>query len=540
MKNLKYPVNTWKFYTLYVLMCCTPILGFAQKTNKNSNWATYNRTYEGDRYSPLAQIDTKNVASLHLLHEFDLGADKATMQTGPVVIDGHMYFTTDTVTYAINAATGKLIWKYSRPVKATGGLGSNRGVAYYDGKLFRGTGDAHVIALNAKTGKLIWDVPIDIAGTPGVSIPMAPIAWDNKVFISHAGGDQTGITGHVYALDVNTGKTIWTLDVVPESVHYTWPGRDKGLPATGGCSWTSFSLDEKESVLYVPTGNPAPDLDAELRGGDNLYSSCVLAVDARTGKMIAYNQLVKNDFHDWDVTASPVVLTTRSGKKIIASASKDGLLHILDRSDIKSKHDQSKGIPTIYTVPITERVNADKPLSRTEWTYFKPGFYGGAEWNGAAYHPEYNLIYTCAADLGVKVKLSPIDVALKNIPKTGEVWFGGEMEFDDFSTARGWIYAVNAENGNIEWRYQTSGPAWAGITPTAGGIIFTASFYGEVFAFDAKNGDILWQGNTGLNNGGGVITYEVDGRQYLAVVAGIKNSLYKNPNQDSKIMIYGL
>ena len=184
------------------------------------------------------------------------------MQTGPIVIDGTMYFTTESGSYSIDAATCAEKWRVERQSSRPSPLGVQRGFAYLDGRLFRGTSDAHVLALDAADGRTLWDVAMDVAGTPGVSMPMAPIAANGMVFIGNAGGDQTGVTGHVYALDAQDGHVVWRFDVVPDdpAVRATWPNADR-YPITGGAFWTSFALDAERGVLYVPAGNPAPDFD---------------------------------------------------------------------------------------------------------------------------------------------------------------------------------------------------------------------------------------------------------------------------------------
>ena len=178
---------------------------------------------------------------------------------------------------------------------------------------------------------------MDVAGTPGVSMPMAPIAANGMVFIGNAGGDQTGVTGHVYALDAQDGRVVWRFEVVPDepAVRATWPNADR-YPITGGAFWTSFALDTERGVLYVPAGNPAPDFDVQARGGDNLYTNSLIALDAATGRIVGYNQLVKRDEHDWDVNGPPALGVTRAGRPIVASANKDGLLSVLDRSALAS------------------------------------------------------------------------------------------------------------------------------------------------------------------------------------------------------------
>lgn len=504
------------------------------------NWVSYNRTNASDRFSPLVSINKENVSGLKLLHTFDIPG-QPNLQTGLIVVDGTMYFTADTITYAIDAATAELKWQHVRNPESQGGFNTNRGVAYWDGKIIRGSNDMHVYALDATTGALVWDVQPEVI-EPGATISMAPIAWNGLVFIGNAGGDIAGVTGHLYAFDVHTGQQVWRFDVVPESSYDDWSYNDQRIPVIGGGFWTSFSLDEEKGILYVTAGNPAPDFDVELRQGNNLYTNCVIAVNARTGKMLGYNQVVKNDFHDWDVCTAPAVITTKHGKKLLASANKDGLLTVMDRSKVNPR---SKGIenklPVLFSVPITVRENVDTPLSREEYTWFKPGIGGGCEWSGAAYHPELRLIYTGTIDLGTSVLLPSLEDALNNIPALGSGWYGGTPVIDPYSEARGWFYAVDASTGQVKWNYQSPAPVWAAVTPTAGGLLFGANVEGGLYAFDAENGTILWQGNTGLLTGAGLITYAVDGKQYVAVACGYKKSVIETDlPADSKILIYGL
>jgi alcohol dehydrogenase (cytochrome c) len=513
----------------------------AQMPDKPQDWPMYNRTYDGNRYSPLKEITTKNVKQLHLLHTFNLGADIGSLQTGPVIVDGTMYFTTDTTTYAVDAASGKLKWRSSVPVNKESMLKVNRGIAFYENKIIRGGSHAHVYAFDAVNGKQLWMKPLDEAG-PGVTTPMAPIAWNGMVFIGHAGGDNSGITGHVYALDVNDGHVIWKFNVVPdnETIKKTWTGALKGIPITGGCFWTSFTLDTDNGVLYVPSGNPAPDFDLEVRKGDNLYSNCVIALDCKNGNIMGYIQLVQHDFHDWDVSSAPTLITSKSGRKIIASANKDGLLSVIDRSAIGSKSlNVEETLKFIYAVPTTTRENTDVPLSREQFTHFKPGITGGSEWNGAAYNPDLDLIYVGAVDWGIAVKLLPDDSS-RMVPPSGAMWFGGDEIFDKPDEARGWLTAFNAKDGSVRWKFKAPAPVLAGVTPTAGGLVFSAALNGDLYAFDAKTGNILWQTSTGLSTGGGIVSYAVNGKQYIAVAAGMKSRAWPGAPKKSLIMIYGL
>src|SRR2546423_5350323 len=332
------------------------------------DWPGYNRTLTGDRYSPLAEINAANVAGLRTICSYTL-PEVTSLQTGPIVVNGTMFFTTDTISYAIDASSCVEKWRTVRHSESPSALGVNRGFAYMDGRLFRGTSDVHAIALDAADGHVVWDRVLDAKG-PGVSVPMAPIAANGLVYIGNAGGDIAAITGHVYALDARDGHVVWKFDVVPSSgsVRSTW--ENSRLPISGAAFWTSFTLDQPKGILYVPAGNPAPDFDVELRKGDNLYSNSVIALSARSGRILGYNQLVKRDAHDWDVDSPPTLVRTRSGREIVASANKDGLLSIIDRSRVTHGPTAGSPMPLIAQVPTTTRLNADVPLSRIRTTHF--------------------------------------------------------------------------------------------------------------------------------------------------------------------------
>jgi alcohol dehydrogenase (cytochrome c) len=507
------------------------------------NWASYNRTLGGDRFSPLDEITTTNVAHLKPVCTYTL-PEVGSFQTGPLAIGGTLYFTTNEGSYAIDASRCTLKWHRRRHLAPAGGLAVNRGFAYLDGRLFRGTSDAHVIALDAATGRRLWDRVLDVHG-PGVSVPMAPIAFEGKVYVGNAGGDQVGVTGHVYALDAHDGHVVWRFDVVPHSgpVRQSWTNPD--LPVSGGAFWTSFTLDANRGILYVPAGNPAPDFDTLDRTGDDLYADSVIALDAKTGRILAYNQLVKHDAHDWDVDSAPTLVTTRSGLQIIASANKDGLLSILDRSGVgrASASAPEGGVPVIplrSQTPTTTRQNVDVPLSRDFEIHFCPGIGGGTEWNGAAYSPLTDSLFVGAVDLCSRVQLTRKLVT----PAPGMVWFGSQTNFADIpdpaARARGWLTAYDAENGRVRWRFAAPHPMLAGVTPTAGGVVFAADLGGELYALDQQGGRVLWRTGTGQSMGGGIVSYRVHGHQRLAVASGMKSIAWPGSAAKSRILIYGL
>jgi alcohol dehydrogenase (cytochrome c) len=371
-------------------------------------------------------------------------------------------------------------------------------------------------------------------------MPMAPIAANGLVFIGNAGGDQTGVTGHVYALDARDGSVVWQFDVVPDepAVRATWPNADT-LPISGGAFWTSFALDAERNILYVPAGNPAPDFDVEARGGDNLYTNSLIALDAATGRILGYNQLVKLDAHDWDINGPPALAVTRGGKPIVASANKDGLLSVLDTSAVvQGAAPLGERLPTIFQSPTTTRLNADVPLSRTERVRFCPGIQGGNEWNGAAFNPQLNMLYTGAVDWCASVQLA----AQVQVPSAGAIWFGsaiGEIQ-EPSSTAKGWITAFDADTGAERWKFAAPAPVVAAVTPTAGGLLLTADLTGRFRAFDAENGAVLFELDMGQSVGGGIVSYIAGGKQRIAVASGMKSGIWPGAATESRIQVLSL
>ena len=532
-----------------VLSACTPprhpngstAVPVAAVAVNSGDWPAYNRTLAGDRYSPLAEINSSNVAQLRTICAYTL-PEVTSLQTGPIVVNGTMFFTTDTISYAIDASSCAEKWRSVRHSATPSYLGVNRGFAYMDGKLFRGTSDVHAIALDATNGRLIWDRVLDVKG-PGVSVPMAPIAANGLVYIGNAGGDIATVTGHVYALDARDGHVVWKFDAVPASgpARATW--LNPRIPVSGAAYWTSFTLDAPNGILYVPTGNPAPDFDTELRKGDNLYSNSVIALSSRSGRMLAWNQLVKRDSHDWDVDSPPALVTTRSGRAIVASANKDGLLSILDRSRVThGPSDPASTLQLISQTPTTTRSNVNVPLSRNHPTHFCPGIQGGNEWNGAAYSPQTNSLYTGAVDWCANVQLKRDTIPVPS-PAAG-FWLGAETPMTQMmpapDQARGWLTSFDAENGSVRWKYQAQHPILAAVTPTAGGVVFAADMGGQLYALDASTGRVLWQTNTGQSTGGGIVTYVAGGRQLVGVASGMKSPVWPGGASQSRILVLGL
>ena len=544
----------------FAVMSLQTHMAFAQAAHRDdasaADWSTYNRNYAGDRYSPLTLLTTANVGRLRQVCSYDT-KESVSFQTGPLIIDGVMYFTTDTTTYAIDAGSCALRWK-SRASQPATYLKANRGAAYANGRLFRGSGAKHVMALDAATGRTIWDV--ELGGlSPGTSVPMAPLAWNGLVFVGNAGGDSYGVTGHVYALDQSDGHQVWRFDVVPDSgpARSTWRNPDPNVPPTGGAFWTTFGLDTSRATLFVPAGNPAPDFMPELRPGDNLYTNSLIGLEAATGRMVGYIQLVKHDFHDWDVDAGPMLITTRAGRSVVASANKDGLLSAVDRRAARSAiaanepiqrrnaamaGDITRVLSLLYQTPTTTRENMDLAMNVSGSLRYCPGTQGGSEWNGPAYAPALNLIVVGAVDWCTSLRLTRPDSSIQTKP--GTPWTGamgqGFGVQDTTAKWQGWITALDADSGTVRWKHRTVMPQLAGITTTAGGLVLTGELTGDVIALDARDGRELWRARTGNAIGGGVVTYAVRGKQLVAVAAGMQSPTWPVKAQSARIVVYGL
>lgn len=470
----------------------------------SSDWLYATRDYAGTRYSPLGQVNRDNVGRLAVACVYQLGSVE-TFQSAPIVYRGIMYLTTARITAAIDAATCKPRWRYEWAPKDDEVWANNRGVAIKDGYVVRGTADGYLVALDAADGRLLWARQV-AHPAEGETITMAPLIYQDLAIIGPA-GSENNIQGWIGAFRLSDGEPRWRFNTVPrpgEPGRETWPDPRK-IPMGGGAVWTPLSLDVARGELYVGVTNPSPDLPAELRPGKNLYTNAVVALDVRTGTLRWYDQLVPNDAHDWDLTqVSPLIRTTVAGKdrNLLITAGKDGLLHALDRET----HER------LYETAVTTRLNVDAPITKSG-TRFCPGFLGGVEWNGPAYHPGANLLVVPAVDFCMTAKLAD---TVRHVP--GELYLGGTIAVD--SVSQGWLTAIDASSGAVRWKYRSPRPMVGAVTTTAGGLVLAGELTGDFLAFDAESGKELYRFYTGAGILGGIVSYAVGGRQHVATVSG--------------------
>jgi alcohol dehydrogenase (cytochrome c) len=481
-------------------------------TSATDGWLYASHDYAGTRFVDLNQITPENAKELRPVCLYR-SEQAASVQTSPLVYQGVMYLTFGRATVAIDAKTCRERWTYIWQPKGQEISPANRGAAIKDGKLVRGTADGYLITLDMADGSLLWSKPIaSFAGSQYFSMP--PLIYDDLV-IGPSGADF-GAKNWIGAFKLDNGEQVWKFNLVPdpgEPGAETWESPES-LKHGGGSLWTPLSFDAKSGVLYLPVGNPAPDFYGEIRPGANLYTDSIVALDVKIGKLLWYRQFIPHDVHDADLSqVSPLFSTTINEKQhdVIAVSGKDGLLRLLDRSSQEQ----------FYEVPITTRENVDA-LPTVEGVHRCPGLLGGMEWNGPAYDPGSNSLYVPATDWCGVFKKAPNDPPIMQ----GMHYYGGSVTSDPREKARGWLTAFDASTGKERWKYASPTPLVAGVTASSGGVLFTGDLNNDFLALDAKTGDVLYRFNTGGSIGGGVISYALDGKQYVATTSGTVSAFF--------------
>ena len=481
------------------------------------DWLYHTHDYSGSRYANLSEINRSNVSQLRPVCLYQ-PSEPGSFQTGPIVYDGVMYLTTPHQTVALDAASCRPLWKHVWEVQGLEAwAGTNRGVALKDGRVVRATADGYLFALDATNGSLLW-ARKTADPSAGESFRMPPMIYDDLILIGPA-GSENAVSGWVGAFRLDDGEPVWRFDTVPGArdaiENDTWENPED-IVLGGGAVWTPLSMDLEREELYVAVTNPAPDLPANLRPGSNLYTNSIVALDVRTGELRWYEQMVPNDDHDWDLTqVSPVFNTTIDGRErnLVATVGKDGILRVLDRNTREQ----------VYDAEVTTIENVEAPVT-TDGVRACPGVLGGVEWNGPALHPGENLLYTVAVDWCATFT-SADEVRFIQ----GENYMGGTVQLDlnpnpvpgeDPRIWQGWLTATDASTGEVRWRYRSEQPMVAAVTATGGGLVLSGELTGDFIALNGESGEVLYRFNTGGPMGGGIVTYEVEEKQYIAVMSG--------------------
>ncbi|HEY2660751.1 MAG TPA: PQQ-dependent dehydrogenase, methanol/ethanol family [Caulobacteraceae bacterium] len=518
------------------------------------NWMSHGRTYSEQRFSPLDKVNASNVKDLGLAWSFQLSTNRG-VETTPIVVDGTMYVTSSwSLVYALNAKTGELLWKYDPKVPREVGHNAccdvvNRGVAVWNGKVYVATLDGRLIALDAKTGNPVWSV-VTVDQSKPYTITMAPRIIKGKVMVGNSGSEY-GVRGYVSAYDSETGKLIWRFYTVPgdpskpfenkqmEAAAKTWSGEWWKFGG-GGSPWDSMSYDPETNLLYFGTGNGLPwdEKARSPKGGDNLFLSSIVAVNADTGDYAWHFQTTPGDSWDFDSTQTLTLADlTIAGqpRKVVMQAAKNGFFYVIDRTN-------GKLISAKNYVPVTWAKGVDpttgKPIEigddhyKAAPTVMFPSSFGGHNWHPMSFSPKTGLVYLPAQEVpgtyGTDDKFAynpgewntATNTDLNALPPDPKVRAAMKNAF------KGYLVAWDPVNQKEVWRAEHKGPWNGGTLATGGGLVFQGTADGHFNAYDATSGHPLWSTTTYAATLAGPMTYTVDGEQYVAVGAGFGSIFY--------------
>lgn len=514
------------------------------------NWLTYGKDYSNTRYVTSKQITAQNVATLVPRWVYQTSGPIGSFETTPLVVDGAMYLTTPfSHAIAVDARTGKQLWRYEHKMTATPIIccgPNNRGVAVAYGRVYMATLDARLVALDQKTGKVLWDVQV-ADPTAGYSLTLAPLAYKGMIIVGNSGAEY-GVRGFVDAYSPTDGKRVWRFWTIPDT---GWEGKwsattpegeklnrelnkEKGDFAKykdawqrgGGSTWMTPAVDPETDTLFIMVGNPSPDLDGEIRPGDNLYTESMVALDASKGTYKWHYQYVPHDVWDLDAV-SPAVLfeTTVDGRRVkaVGHAGKTGWFYIHDRATGKLIRRSDAFVPqeNMFAQPTPTGVR------------MLPGANGGAEWSPVAYSPDTQMVYV----LGLH---QPMWYITHSAPyEKGKLWLGSAFVAIPGEEQWGTFTAINVNTGKFAWQKKMPDPLMGGALATAGGVVFTGGDgTGNFYAFDAKTGRELWRFQCGAGVNAAPISFEVDGEQFIAVAAGGNAQL--NFKYGDAVFVFGL
>jgi len=486
------------------------------------NWLMYSGTLDSQRHSLLDEINTENVSDLEMKWAYQIPViDRA--ETVPLVVDGIMFITEapSNVT-AVDARTGRTYWRYDHPLPEDLRLccgRNNRGVAILGETLFMSTLDAHLVAIDARTGNLLWDTEV-AEYSSGYSKTAAPLIVKDKVVTGIAGG-EFGIRGFIDAYDPETGELIWRTHTIPgpgEFGNDTWLGDSW---ATGGsATWITGSYDPDLNQIYWGTGNPGPDWNGDVRLGDNLYSDSVLALNGDTGEIEWHFQFTPHDVHDYDAIQIPILADIEFGgeqRNTMLWANRNGFFYTLDRASGEFLLGD-----TFATVTWASGLDASGRPIRVpgmaptyEGIMVSPPIVGATNWYSPAFNPDTGLFYVTAFDGEQEFFKRDEDY------EEGERYTGGGGRYtqpmDAFHSA---IRAIDPATADIAWEFPIMPRSSAGITTTAGGLLFSGSADGYFFALDAASGGELWNVSLGARVHAAPMTYAVGGEQFVTIASG--------------------
>lgn len=512
------------------------------------DWPAFGRTYGEQHYSPLEQINAGNVGDLGLVWAVDLPAGNPA--TGPIEVAGTVYLASGySVVRAIDVATGKVKWEHDPHAPEASGIRlrqgwGSRGIAYWNHKVITATQDGRLVALDEKTGKPVWTVQTLEEGAP-MFISGPPRVFDGKVIIGNAGSDESAVRGFVTAFDADTGKQLWKFYTVPgdpskgfedetqRMAAKTWNG-DWWKYGGGGSVWNAITYDRANDQILLGTGNGAP-WNHKIRSmgkGDNLFVCSIVALDAKTGKYKWHYQI--NPGESWDFNAAmdmELADLTIEGKprQVVMTAPKNGFYYVIDRKNGKLiSAEPFVEVTWAKKIDIASGRPVENPGVRYESgkTTFRPTPLGAHSWMPMAYSPQTKLTYIPAIDLqahfddtGITRENFKFAEGMALSPGVGYAIDAGGKE------VTGWLIAWDPVAQKPRWKRPMPTHGNGGIMATGGNLVFQGRPDGGFSAYDAQNGKRLWNFDARAGVVAPPITYRVNGRQYVTVIAGIGTSV---------------
>ena len=501
------------------------------------NWLMYWGDYQGTHYSSLNQITTANVKNLQGAWALPVPGT-TTLETSPIVVDGVMYVTSsgDPLTVlALDARTGRQIWRYARPQKIKNPYEINpynRGVSVLNNRLYVGTLDAALVSIDARTGLPLWETQV-ADSMEGHSITSPPLVVKDKVIVGITGG-EFATRGFIQAFDAANGKSLWKFYTVPgpgEFGNDTWKG--DSWKAGGSPTWLTGTYDPELNTVYWPVGNPAAQIDRSVRGDlDNLFSDSVVALNPDTGARKWHYQFTPNDGHDWD-SVQDMILVDRvwrgQNRKLLLHADRNAHFYVLDRTNGTFL----AGTPFAYQNWNKGFDEKGRPIpvpgsnSSAEGSFLVyPTLIGGTNYQSPSYSPLTGWLYLEYQEAGQQFQSAPATIErgrqyIGRAPGRGAPPARGPND----PAPNSGIKAIDPETGKMVWDFKTyQGSATNGVVATGGGVVFASGRDGNLIALDGKTGKHLWHFQTGGNNGASPISYAVNGRQYVTLAAG--NTVY--------------
>jgi len=521
-----------------------------------ASWLSHGRTWSEERYSPLAQIDEANVASLAPAWVYATGETRGHEAT-PLVADGVMYTTLPwSIVVALDAATGRELWRFDPAVPKGWGRHAccdvvNRGVALYRGRVYVGTLDGRLVALDAKTGERVFET-LTIDSSRPYTITGAPRAAAGLVFIGN-GGAEFGVRGYVSAYDAETGALAWRFYTVPglpdqprehpalDLAAKTWPADATFESGLGGTVWDSLAYDPELGLLYVGVGNSSP-YDRRVRspgGGDNLFLASILALRATTGELVWHYQTTPGE--NWDYTATQHMILTDlvlggRTRRVLMQAPKNGFFYVLDR-----KTGELLSAEKYASVSWASHVDlaTGRPVEtgRADWheaaAMVIPGVAGAHNWHPMAWSPQTKLVYIPTQEMAYPFHPERAHRHRPGYMNTAEDFPELARRFDGFERALKFcsptaLTAWDPVAGRMVWQATHRSEVNGGALATAGNLVFHGSGDGALAAYRATDGAKLWESQIGIGVIAPPISYRVDGEQYMAVSVGIGGSAALN------------